>query len=270
MLLTMQAKVIAGETAYHAPRQRIIALAPHITEMLYAIGADEQLVAVSAYSDYPAAALALPQVAHYAGVDIEAILALKPDLIIAWKTGNIASDISRLQQFGLNVAFSDPQLISDIPAELRHLGQLTARQAQAEHIAAEFEQQLAALKVEYQHKTRLTVFFSMGTEPLTSAANRALPAQALSLCASDNIIENAVGDYPQPGIEQVLQAQPQIIIQATAGAKPADVNYWLPYQVIPAVAQGRFLTVDADLLYRTSPRTLQGVRALCQALDQYR
>ncbi len=252
------------------PPQRIIALAPHITEMLYAIGAGEQLVAVSAYSDYPVQARTLPQVANYAGINLEAVLALQPDLVVAWKTGNVAADISRLQQFGIRVAFSDPLLITDIAAELRYLGQLTGRQHQAEAVAADFEQELSAIRTAYQEKPRLKVFFSMGTEPLTSVANGAWPAQVVQLCAGDNILVKAKNDYPQPGIEQVLQAQPEVIIQATAGAQPADISFWQPYQVIPAVALNQFVTVDADLLYRTSPRTLQGIRQLCQGLDQYR
>ncbi|WP_372627709.1 cobalamin-binding protein [Arsukibacterium sp.] len=252
------------------PKQRIIALAPHITELLYAIGAGEQLVGVSAFSDYPQAAKVLPQVANYAGVNLEAILALKPDLVIAWKTGNVAADISRLQQFGINVVYSDPIQISDIANELRYLGDVTGHQQQAEVVATDFERQLAEIKAEYRNKPRLKVFFSMGTEPLTSVANQAWPAQAMALCATDNIIASASNDYPQPGLEQVLQEAPEVIIQATAGATPADTRFWQAYPVIPAVALGQFVTVDADLLYRTSPRTLTGIRQLCQGLDSYR
>jgi len=254
----------------HAPEQRIIALAPHITELLYAIGAGGQLVGVSAFSDYPNAAKALPQVANYAGVNLEAILALQPDLVIAWKTGNVAADISRLQQFGINVVYSDPIQISDIADELRYLGHVTGHQQQAEAVATDFERQLADIKSEYNNRPRLKVFFSMGTEPLTSVANQAWPAQAMALCATDNIIANASNDYPQPSLEQVLAAQPEVIIQATAGAKPADIGFWQAYPVIPAVMLGQFVTVDADLLYRTSPRTLSGIRQLCQGLDRYR
>lgn len=253
-----------------AVAKRIIALAPHITELLYAIGAGEQLVAVSAFSDYPAAARELPQVANYAGVNLEAILALQPDLVIAWKTGNVAADISRLQQFGINVAFSDPLQIDDIATELRYMGRLTGRQQQAETVAVQFETQLAAINAAYLTKPRLKAFFSMGTEPLTTVANQAWPAQAMEICGANNIIANAKGDYPQPGIEQVLQAQPKVIIQATAGAKPADISFWQAYPVIPAVALGQYVTVDADLLYRTSPRTLQGIQQLCQGLDRFR
>lgn len=253
-----------------AAPKRIISLAPHITELLYAIGAGGQVVGVSAYSDYPPAAADLPEVANYAGVNFEAILALNPDLVIAWKTGNVAADISRLQQFGIKVAFSDPLLISDIATELRALGQLTGHSEQAETAARRFEQQLAELRQTYKTKTRLPVFFSMGTAPLSSVANQAWPAQAIRLCAADNIIADSKGDYPQPGIEQVLQAQPAVIIQATAGGKPADTRFWQAYPVIPAVTLNQFITVDADLLYRTSPRNLQGIKQLCQGLDRFR
>lgn len=267
----LTAAAVSSPLADKAPApERIISLAPHITELLYAIGAGGQLVGVSAYSDYPPEAADLPEVANYAGVNFEAVLTLKPDLVIAWKTGNVAADISRLQQFGIKVVFSDPLLISDIAAELRTLGRLTGHLQQAETVASAFEQKLAALKQAYKDKTRLPVFFSMGTEPLSSVANQAWPAQAIRLCAADNIIADSKGDYPQPGLEQVLQAQPKVIIQATAGAKPADTRFWQAYPVIPAVALNQFITVDADLLYRTSPRTLQGIEQLCQGLDRFR
>lgn len=258
-----------------AKPQRIISLAPHITELIYAIGANEQLVAVSDFSDYPQAALALPRVASYAGINVEAIIALQPDLIIAWQNGNSAADIKRLQQFGFNVKFSNPLTLDDIATELIYFGQLTGQQQQAEQQAALFTEQLTALRQQYQTKKRLKVFFAMSTKPLSTVANNAWPQQMLTICAADNIFANSKGDYPQLGIEQVLAAQPDVIIHAKAGTNNAELasaerKNWQGYKAIPAVAKQQFLTVNADYLYRTTPRTVIGIQQLCHGLDLFR
>ena len=250
--------------------QRIIALAPHITEMLYAIGAGDSLVAVSDYSDYPQAATTLPSVASYASINIEAVLALKPDLVVAWRTGNPQADIQRLQRFGIKVAFSDPFTLDDIAKELVMLGELTGMQTEAQRQAEQFTGQLQQLRLEYQHKKPVTVFFAMSTAPLSTVANNAWPQQILALCKAQNPFAKVKGDYPQVGIEQVLLAQPEVIIQATRQGLTANFSYWQAFPSLPAVKDSHFLTVNADYLYRTTPRTLLGVSQLCQGIDQYR
>jgi vitamin B12 transport system substrate-binding protein len=250
--------------------QRIISLAPHITELIYAIGAGDSLIAVSDYSDYPSAALALPRVASYASINIEAIIALQPDLIIAWQNGNSPADVKRLQQFGFNVQLSNPIYIEDIATELTNLGQLTGQQQQAKQQAELFSQQLTALRQQYQHKKPLKVFFAMNTKPLSTVANLAWPQQMLTICAADNIFANSKGDYPQLGIEQVVAGKPEVIIHAATDNQAVDQHYWQRYRDIPAVAQQQFLTVNADFLFRTTPRTLLGIKQLCHGLDAFR
>ena len=253
-----------------AKPQRIIALAPHITELLFAVGAGEQVVAVSDYSDYPLAAQALPRIASYASINLEAVLALRPDLVIAWRSGNPAADIARLQQLGVEVAFSDPLTLDDIGAELRLIGQLSGYPEQGEQQALQFEQQLAQLRQHYQHKPAVTAFFAMGTAPITTVANRAWPQQILQLCAVHNPFASAKGDYPQVGIEQVVKAQPEVIIQPVAEKVLADFSYWQPFSAVPAVKKAQYLSVNADFIYRTTPRTLRGITQLCQGVDAYR
>lgn len=257
-------------TVLGAAEQRIIALAPHITEMLYAIGAEKQLVAVSDFSDYPEQATRLPRVASYASVNLEAVLALQPDLVIAWRSGNPAADLARLQQFGIRVAYSDPLTLDDIGHELVLFGQLTGHEARASQLAQQFNQQLNQLRARYQHKRPVQVFFAMGTQPLSTVANNAWPQQMLALCGGQNIFADAKGDYPQVGIEQVIAAQPEVIIQAGRSEQSADFHYWQRFTALPAVAKQQFLTVNADYLYRTTPRTLLGITQLCQGLDTYR
>jgi vitamin B12 transport system substrate-binding protein len=269
LLLTVLLVVLLIVPAQAKP-QRIIALAPHITELLFAVGAGEQVVAVSDYSDYPLAAQALPRISSYASINFEAVLALQPDLVIAWRSGNPAADIARLQQLGVTVAFSDPLTLDDIGAELRLIGQLSGYPQQGEQQALQFEQQLEQLRRHYQHKKPVTAFFAMGTAPLSTIANRAWPQQILQLCAVHNPFANSKGDYPQVGIEQVIQAQPEVIIQPVAEKVLADFSYWRPFSALPAVKKNQYLSVNADYIYRTTPRTLLGIAQLCQGIDAYR
>jgi len=269
-LYTMLVLVLCCCKAVQAAPQRIVALAPHITEMLFAIGAGDRVVGVSDYSDYPAEAAELPRVASYAAINLEAVLALQPDLVIAWRSGNPAPDIRRLQQFGINVVFSDPLLLEDIAKELRLLGQLTGQDNQANALAADFSQQLQQLRAEYQHKRQVPVFFAMGTLPLSTVANNAWPQQMLTLCAAANPFAGAKGDYPQVGIEQVIAAAPQVIIQPVRTDFVADFSYWHRFDALSAVKKKQYLAVNADHLYRTTPRTLSGIRQLCEGVERYR
>ncbi|GAB59025.1 cobalamin-binding protein [Rheinheimera nanhaiensis] len=249
---------------------RIIALAPHITEMLFAIGAGDKVVAVSDYSDYPAQAQSLPSVASYASINLEAVLALKPDVVIAWRSGNPAAELARLEALGIRIAYSDPLTLDDIASELIQLGELSGQQAQAQAVAQAFSQQLAELRAQYQHKKPLPVFFAMGTAPLSTVANNAWPQQMLTLCGAQNVFNRVKGDYPQVGIEQLLLAAPELIIQPVKQVDMADWRYWQRFSALPAVKKQQFLAIEADLIYRTTPRTISGIRQLCQGIDAYR
>lgn len=256
-------------SALAAP-QRIISLAPHITELLFAVGAGEQVIAVSDFSDYPAETATLPRVASYSRLNIEAILQLKPDLVIAWRTGALLADMERLTVFGIEVQYSNPILLDDIARELRWLGELSGHQQQAEQVAKEFEQSLAGLRTSYSSKPPLKVFFAMGTQPLSTVANNSWVQQILTLCAADNPFAKARSDYPQVGIEQVLQARPEVIIQGTGKHTINDFDYWQAFTTLPAVQKQQFLSVEADHIFRTTPRMLQGIHAVCEGIDKFR
>ncbi|MCC5825285.1 cobalamin-binding protein [Alkalimonas sp.] len=262
--------IIGLATSVQARPERIIALAPHITELLFDIGAGEQLVAVSDFSDYPEAAKALPSVANYAHIQLEAVLALKPDLVIAWRTGNPQADLHRLKQLGVTVVYSDPLLLEDVAKELRQLGALTGHLQQAEALAQRYEQELAALRSRYQQQAPVRVFFAMSQQPLSTIANKAWPQQILELCGADNPFAVNSNDYPQLGPEQLMLANPELIIQPTKGARPILTEQWQRFSSLEAVRKQQFLTVDADLMYRFSRRSLDGAKALCEGIDQIR
>lgn len=253
-----------------AKPQRLITLTPHLTEWVFLLGAGDRLVAVSDYSDYPQAASALPSFNTFGALNIEAILALKPDLVLAWRGGNPETDLQRLRQFGIQVYYSEPRLLDDIATELLQLGKFLGQSEIAEQQATAFRQRYQQLQQRYSSAEPLAAFFALGTEPLMTVANQAWPAQVMTLCAAGNIFADAKTDYPQVAFEQVLARRPAVIIQASSGAKVPEGHVWQRFQRLAAVRQQAFITLDADQLYRPTPRILDAATALCQQLQAYR
>lgn len=247
------------------PALRIISLAPHITELLFAIGAGEQVIAVDDASDYPAPATALPKVANYRSLNTERILALSPDLIVAWGTAQ-RQVVQPLVQLGIPVFFSAPATFSDLSSELRQLGELTGHQPTAAIVIQQFEQQLAELRLEYQGRSPLTVFYQISDAPLMSANGSTWMSQAVALCGGINIMADSLAPYPQVNAEQVLANNPEVIIAAHA----AELEHWQQWPALSAVANQQLLTIDATLLHRFTPRSTQGIRQLCEQLDKAR
>jgi len=259
----------AVEPATKIP-QRIIALAPHLVENLYSIGAGERIVGSSDYADYPPAALKIPRVSHYSGVDIEKILTLKPDLILAWRSGTPAADLARMQQLGLPVVVTDIKDLTELAHHIELLGELTGTSAQAGPLARQYLLQLQQLKQQYQQAKPVPTFYELWGNPLTTAANQAWPAQQLKLCGASNVFADAVGDYPQIGLEQVLVRNPELIIQPISANEKRQLVNWQQWPAIKAVQQQQIIQPNADVLHRTTLRMLPGLTQLCQQIDQVR
>tara|TARA_Y100001949_G_scaffold129203_1_gene110654 strand:- start:572 stop:1435 length:864 start_codon:yes stop_codon:yes gene_type:complete len=250
---------------------KIIALAPHIVEQLYAIGAGDQVIGTTAYSDYPEAAKSIPVVGSYAGLQVEKILQMQPDLVIAWKTGNPVSDLERLKKYQLPVVYSDIRSLDDVAAELRQFGELTGRQTAAEHQASAYEQALSTLRNRYAGKRPVKVFYELWSRPLTTVAGNAWPQQQLELCGAENPFADSIDDYPHVGLEQVLVSQPQAIIQPSKHSQNSpDAINWQQWPSIPAVKNNAIFHPDADKVHRMTARTLPEIEKLCQQIDGIR
>ncbi|GLX79247.1 cobalamin-binding protein [Thalassotalea insulae] len=251
--------------------QRIIALAPHIVEVLFDIGAGEQIVGTTEHSDYPEAAKAIPRIGNYARLNIEQVLASDPDLIIAWRGGNPTDDLDRLEKLGLNIVYSEPESIEDVAKELQYFGQLTGHQDQAQQQAQKFLQRLQQLKQQYQDKSAISVFYELWPRPLTTVANNAWPQQQLAVCQASNPFIDSPSDYPQINVEQVVLNAPQIIIQPDSSSmKSPDSIDWQQWQAIPAVKNNAFIRPNADKLLRMTARSLDELIVLCQQIDKFR
>ncbi|WP_199610995.1 cobalamin-binding protein [Flocculibacter collagenilyticus] len=263
--------VNASELTEHEHKQRIVALSPHIVEMLFEIGAGDHIVATVDYADFPEQALSIPKVGGFYGVQIEKIIALQPDLVIAWKTGNQDSDIAKLQQFGIKVVFSQPKQLTDIANEFNMLGKLTGHQVEATQKAKAYLTLLNQITRDYESKQSLPSFYQLWSEPMMTINRNTWIHQLMQRCGASNVFAQNTADYPQISIENVMLAQPQlIIIPDERTDKPQPTINWQQWPEIPAVKHQRFISVNADLLHRFSFRMLDGLADMCQQIDNVR
>lgn len=261
----------AGHTlVLAAPARRIVSLAPNITEVLFFIGAGAQIVGADQYSDYPEAARAIPRVNNHAAANYEQILALAPDLVIGWRSGN--GDIpARVRELGLEVFEVEPRRLEDIPALFLRLGRLAGHEAAAREQAARFGARLAALRAAQRGKPPVRVFYQVWNEPLITLNGAHLVSDVIALCGGVNVFAGAAPLVPQVGIEAVLRADPQVIVASgSAAAAPDWLGMWDAWPAIDAVRNGRVHAIPPDLLQRHSMRILDGAELLCAHLDRAR
>lgn len=243
--------------------QRVISLAPNTTELAYAAGMGETLVAASAYSDYPPAAKKLEQVASWQGMNLERILALKPDLILAWRGGNPQRLLDQLASFGIPIFYADAKNIDDIAKSLDALAQYSPHPEQAHQAAESMRQQMAALKTQYAHNQPRRVLLQFGTQPLFTASAATLQSQVLALCGAENIFANSRMPWPQISREQVLARQPQTIVITGGEQQISSVKaFWAPQLAVPIIA------LNEDWFNRAGPRIMLAAQELCSQLAE--
>ncbi|WP_164549085.1 cobalamin-binding protein [Amphritea opalescens] len=250
------------------PARRVIALAPHITENLFAIGGGDYVVGVVSHSDYPEAALSVPVVGDSQGFNLEAIIAMQPDLVVAWAGGNPQLPLQRLEQLGIPVYYSDPQRFSDIPDNLRALGQLLQLPA-AEQQAAEFEERLQQLQQRYSGRASMRVFYQLWHQPLMTVNKSQMISQVIEVCGGENVFAEHREVVPRLGIESVLQTDPQIILTGE-NVPEGWQQQWLAWPELAASRLHQFHRLNEDLLYRPTMRLLDGTQQMCDAIQQAR
>lgn len=247
------------------PAQRIVSLAPHLAEMVFAAGAGTRLAGVSSFSRHPTEAARLPVVASHGRVDIERLIALQPDLVLAWQSGNSALQIDRLKRVGVQVFVTEVRVLADIPRIVRLVGALAGSEPVAEVRARQFENEIADLRERYAGTRRVAVFLEIWHRPMLSVNGAHLISDALRICGGRNVFAAAKTLTPLVSREQVLDARPQAIVTGGFGGEVPKA--WLGLELVSAVRSGRIYAIDPELLHGQGPRMLEGVRALCQRLE---
>jgi len=254
-----------------SPARRIVSLAPNVTELLYAAGAGNFVVGAVAYSDYPEAAKSIPRVGSGAGLDIEAIVALHPDLVIAWQSGNPSWQVERLTALGMPVFQTEPRHLNDVADLLERLGKLAGTEVLAGKTAEDYRRQLTRLRARYSGRPVVPVFYQILDSSLLTVSRRHLINDVIQLCGGRNVYADAPGLTPRVDVESMVQRNPEVIL--ASGYKPLWPEWrdrWRTWPMIIAVAQDNLFLIPPDLIHRHSPRILEGAERVCAVLEQAR
>jgi len=252
------------------PAKRIVSLSPHLTELLYAAGAGAHVVGAIEYSDYPAAARALPRVGSDFGIDLEHVLALRPDLVVAWPNASSVKAVDRIAGLGVPVFRSEPRELGDIARTLERLGALSGEETAAVRAAADFRARLHDLQSRFQGRTKVRVFYQVWDHPIITVNGEHLISKVMRLCGGENVFAALPVIAPEINREAVLQADPDVIV---ASGAESDAPPWLEgWKAFPlrAARRGLLYGISRDLIQRPTPRVLEGAERMCRILDAVR
>jgi len=248
--------------------QRVVSLAPSITEILFTLGAGPRVVGVTQHSNYPPEAARLPKVGSYVNLSLEKILALRPDLVIGIRDGNPKAVIDRLADLGVPCYVVDPKSLDGVITTVRNIGRVVGRERAADQIAGQMASRIREVERRVAGLARPRVFYQIGVEPIVSAGQGTFPNILIETAGGKNVAADTAA-YPQLNVEQVLVAQPEIII-VTSMTREYDFErvkgFWGRWPGLPAVASARIYVVDSDLMDRPSPRIVEGLETLARLI----
>jgi len=246
---------------------RIVSLAPHATELLFASGAGHKVVAVDRDSDYPPAVRSLPRVAAYPQPDIEQLLALAPDLVVIWGPGAPRALVARLEQLGLAVFVSEPRTLDDVGATLARFARLSDDSATALGAAQAFRARLAQIRARYAQRPAVRVFVQIWTSPLIGIGEHEVIADAVRSCGARSVLSDAAIAAPRVDPEAVIAARPAMVL-ATDGER--GERFWRERGLLAPSGPARFAAFDASTMERPGPRVLDALEQMCAAIDAAR
>jgi iron complex transport system substrate-binding protein len=251
--------------------QRIISLSPNTTEILFHIGAGEKIVGADEYSNYPKQANDILRVNNHTAANYELILSLKPDVVIAWQSGNGEKIISRIRELGIPVFVVETGNLQDIPYLYRRLGQLSGYEKKSNIQAEKFSSRLNQLRKTFSSREEIRLFYQIWNEPLMTLNGDHMVTDIIALCGGVNIFSDAAALVPYVNIESVLAADPQVII--TGGKSKSDLldsGFWDKWPSLSAVKNQHLYAIPSDLLQRHSDRILEGTGLMCEYIDLVR
>lgn len=256
---------------FNQPVQRIVSLMPHATELLFEVGAGDKVVGAVQYSDYPEEAKNIPRVGGYSALNIEAIVALQPDILIAWPEGNRNRELDRLKALGLPILVSDPREFSDIENALSVYGKITGNDLQAQKARLAFQKKLSFLRDNYSQQEKVSVFYQVWNAPLMTQNGNTFISRAIEVCGGINIFADLPMTNPQVSIESILVQDPQVIVASGMGqARPEWLDDWRQYTALQAVKKNQLFHILPELFQRPTSRFLMGTEQLCEAMQKAR
>ena len=248
-----------------SPAQRIISLAPHTTELLFAAGAGKSIIAVTVWSDYPLEAKNIPSVGSATELDVERIIKLQPDLVVAWKNGNKPRQIAHLRKFGIQVFESEPKTLDEIANSIKKLSMLAGTEKLGEQQALAFQQKIQVLKNKYQHAAEVRYFYQIWQKPLMTLNGEHLISQALKICGGKNIFSELAPTAPTVNSESVIQKNPEVIFMSSEEKNATSL--WQGFPNMTAVSRNNLFTFNGSIMNRAGPRMAEATEQLCEKLE---
>lgn len=257
-----------AELCLDHPAKRIATLSPGATELAFAAGAGDKVVAVVNYSDYPEAALKLPLVGNHTRIDLEALLALKPDLVITWRTGNPPAQMEMLRALGLPMFAIEPRTFEGVSKVIEQLSILAGTEKEGFAEAERFRKGIAVIAKQYRDAEPIPVFYQVWQTPLMTINDNHLIGKVIRLCGGVNVFGDMPRLVPRISAEVVLETDPHAIITGSVeGAEDNQLDRWKSYTGMTAVAKNNLFFVPASPISRPTPRLLEASRDICQRLD---
>ena len=252
-----------------ANANRIVSLAPNLTELVYTVGAGGQLVGVSAWSDYPRAVLDLPVVGDAFTVDQEQLALAKPDLLLVWESGTPTHIVDELREIGYNVVSITTRELDDVAEALLQIGELTGHVDKAAEAAAMYRGELQSLRDRYQSLPPIRVFYQVAARPLYTINNEHYISELISVCGGDNIFKDLSELAPTVDVEAVVDRDPEVMLASTDAGDDAFVE-WQRWPGMAANKSGNLFLLPADEIGRATTRVIVAGNAMCVALQQAR
>ena len=258
------------EVALPHAAQRIVSLAPHLTEMVYAAGAGSQLVAVGKYSDFPPEALSKPVISDAFAVNYEELTTLKPDLVLVWGSGTPERIKSKLRTLGFPVYEIEIRSVPDLVDTLRSIGRLAGTEGVAQARAQAIARDWVALKATYAGRKPVRVFFQLWDAPLMTLNGQHLISNAIAACGGSNVFGELSTLTATVSWEVAVQRDPELVMTAGSASEPAKPGRWADFPQVSATKHGQFGRIEGELIARSGPRFVDGARELCVAIDRAR
>lgn len=259
------------EVCLESPATRIATLSPGATELVYAAGAGEKVVAVVAYSDYPPEAKEVHSVGSHTRMDLETLVSLRPDLVIGWVTGNPSEQLETIESLDIPVFYIEPRDFEGVSTAIERLALLADTREEGERVANEFRHGMEKLAERYADAEPMQVFYQVWDEPLMTINDEHLIGKVLALCGGINLFGELSRLVPRIDDESVLAADPEAILAGGMGEENRDwLTHWEQYSSLTAVERENLYFVPPSLIQRPTPRLLEGSRLFCEKLDHAR
>jgi iron complex transport system substrate-binding protein len=249
--------------------QRIVSIAPGATEMLFAAGAGERVIATVEFSDEPAEAKSVPRIGDAEAIDMERLVALRPDVVVVWEGGSNVAQVNRLERLQVPLYRHKVEKLADIPASLRRLGDLAGTRAVADKAALDVESRLARLQKLYGKSSNPTVLLEVWNRPIYTVGGSHMMTDSLRLCGARNVFADLKEQGPSVDMEAVIGRDPAIIVAvAPPGVGAEWLAEWKRFGTMRAVKNGRLIVLEDQRLSRLGPSTVSGTEALCEAINK--